>query len=43
MTFSILAIDPENDEVGFAIASCVWDAGVVCSAKCETGAIASQG
>ncbi|TFG29632.1 DUF1028 domain-containing protein [Candidatus Thorarchaeota archaeon] len=42
MTFSIVAIDQEKREVGFAIASCVWDAGIVCSAKCEVGAIASQ-
>jgi uncharacterized Ntn-hydrolase superfamily protein len=42
MTFSIVAVDRENMEVGFAIASCVWNAGQVCSAKCEVGAIASQ-
>ncbi|MDD4308421.1 MAG: DUF1028 domain-containing protein [Thermoplasmata archaeon] len=41
MTFSIVAIDPETGEAGFAIASCCWDAGQVCMAK-PTGAIASQ-
>ena len=42
MTFSIVAVDREAKEVGFAIASCCWDAGQVCMAKAETGAIASQ-
>lgn len=41
MTFSIVAIDPEAGETGFAIASCCWDAGQVCLAK-PAGAIASQ-
>lgn len=41
MTFSIVAIDPETGEAGFAIASCCWDAGQVCMAR-PTGAIASQ-
>lgn len=42
MTFSIVATDREAKEVGFAIASCCWDAGQVCMARAETGAIASQ-
>ncbi|NHJ86051.1 MAG: DUF1028 domain-containing protein [Asgard group archaeon] len=42
MTFSIVAIDKENKEVGFAIASCAWNAGMVCRAKPEVGAMASQ-
>ena len=42
MTFSIVAVDRENKEVGFAIASCCWNAGLVCRADAEKGAIASQ-
>ncbi len=42
MTFSIVAIDKENKEIGFAIASCCWNAGLVCRAGVEMGAIASQ-
>jgi len=42
MTFSIVAVDAEKKEVGFAIASCCWDAGQVCMARAEKGAIASQ-
>ena len=42
MTFSIVAADRTANEVGFAIASCCWDAGQVCFAKAEQGAIASQ-
>ena len=42
MTFSIVAVDRESKEVGLAIASCCWDAGQVCMAKAEVGAIASQ-
>jgi uncharacterized Ntn-hydrolase superfamily protein len=42
MTFSIVAADLEEKEVGFAIASCCWDAGQVCMARAEAGAIASQ-
>lgn len=42
MTFSIVAVDRKAKEVGFAIASCCWDAGQVCMAKAEAGAIASQ-
>jgi len=42
MTFSIVAIDREAKEVGLAIASCCWDAGQVCMARAEMGAIASQ-
>ena len=41
MTFSIVAIDKEANEAGFAIASCCWDAGQVCLAR-PNGAIASQ-
>ena len=41
MTFSIVAIDPDKKETGFAIASCCWDAGQVCLAR-PNGAIASQ-
>ena len=43
MTFSIVAVDRQAEEVGFAIASCNWDARRVCMARAETGAIASQG
>ncbi|MEW5826342.1 MAG: DUF1028 domain-containing protein [Candidatus Bipolaricaulota bacterium] len=42
MTFSIVAADREAKAVGFAIASCCWDAGQVCMARAEKGAIASQ-
>ena len=42
MTFSIVAVDRKAREVGLAIASCCWDAGQVCMAKAEAGAIASQ-
>ena len=42
MTFSIVAVDRKANEVGFAIASCCWDAGQVCFARAEQGAIASQ-
>ncbi len=42
MTFSIVAVDTKKKEVGFATASCCWDAGQVCMARAEKGAIASQ-
>jgi len=42
MTFSIVAIDKDKREIGFAIASCCWDAGQVCRLEVEKGAIASQ-
>ncbi|MBN2228349.1 MAG: DUF1028 domain-containing protein [Candidatus Thorarchaeota archaeon] len=42
MTFSIVAVDRERKEVGFAISSCFWNAGQVGFAKMETGAIVSQ-
>jgi len=42
MTFSIVAADREREEIGFAIASCCWDAGQVCMARAKVGAIASQ-
>lgn len=37
-----MATDREREEIGFAIASCCWDAGQVCMARAEVGAIASQ-
>ena len=43
MTFSIVAVDREAQEIGMAIASCNWDARGVCMARAESGAIASQG
>jgi uncharacterized Ntn-hydrolase superfamily protein len=42
MTFSIVAVDRDNKEIGFAIASCTWDAGMVGTAKAELGALCSQ-
>ncbi|NHK31934.1 MAG: DUF1028 domain-containing protein [Asgard group archaeon] len=42
MTFSIVAIDKKEKEVGFAIASCAWNSGLCCHAETEKGAIASQ-
>jgi uncharacterized Ntn-hydrolase superfamily protein len=42
LTFSIVAVDKENREVGFAIASCTWNSGLVCTARPGKGAIASQ-
>jgi uncharacterized Ntn-hydrolase superfamily protein len=42
MTFSIVAVDTEEEEIGFAIASCTWNAGSVGTAKAELGAICSQ-
>jgi uncharacterized Ntn-hydrolase superfamily protein len=42
MTFSIVGVDRQAKEVGFAIASCSWDAGQVCFAEAGRGAIASQ-
>jgi uncharacterized Ntn-hydrolase superfamily protein len=42
MTFSIVAIDKKEKEVGFAIASCAWNSGICCHAEAEKGAIASQ-
>jgi len=42
VTFSIVATDREQGEIGFAIASCCWDAGQVCMARAQQGAIASQ-
>ncbi|MFW9923454.1 MAG: DUF1028 domain-containing protein [Candidatus Thorarchaeota archaeon] len=41
MTFSIVAFDKNKKEIGFAIASCCWNAGLVCNAT-EKGAIAHQ-
>ena len=42
MTFSIVAVDQEKKEVGFAIASCFWDAGQMGLALAGKGAIVSQ-
>ena len=42
MTFSIVAVDREKQEVGFAIASCFWNAGQVGFALAGKGAIVSQ-
>ncbi len=42
MTFSIVAIDSERGEVGFAISSCFWNAGQVGFARMGAGAIVSQ-
>lgn len=42
MTFSIVAFDKNANEVGFAIASCCWNAGFVCSAKAGKGVITHQ-
>ncbi|MFW9977097.1 MAG: DUF1028 domain-containing protein [Candidatus Thorarchaeota archaeon] len=42
MTFSIVGIDIERREIGFAIASCTWDAGMVGTAVAELGALCSQ-
>ena len=42
MTFSIVAFDKDAKEVGFAIASCCWNAGSVCSAKAGKGVITHQ-
>jgi len=42
MTFSIVAVDQKNKELGFAIASCFWNAGQVGYALAEKGAIVSQ-
>jgi uncharacterized Ntn-hydrolase superfamily protein len=42
MTFSIVAFDKDANEVGFAIASCCWNAGSVCAAKAGKGVITHQ-
>jgi len=42
MTFSIVAVDPEKKDIGFAIASCFWDSGQMGFAKAEKGAVVSQ-
>ena len=42
MTFSIVAIDKEKNETGFAISSCSWNSGQVGLAKVEIGSIVSQ-
>ncbi|MBN1330722.1 MAG: DUF1028 domain-containing protein [Candidatus Heimdallarchaeota archaeon] len=41
MTFSIVAFDKYKNEIGFAIASCCWSAGMVCEVTAK-GAIAHQ-
>jgi uncharacterized Ntn-hydrolase superfamily protein len=42
MTFSIVAIDKQKRELGFAISSCSFNSGLVCQAEVETGVISSQ-
>ncbi|MBK5112974.1 MAG: DUF1028 domain-containing protein [Candidatus Heimdallarchaeota archaeon] len=42
MTFSIVAFDKDANEVGFAISSCCWNAGSVCSAEAGKGVITHQ-
>ena len=42
MTFSIVAINKNTSEVGFAISSCSWDSGRVGRADQDLGAIVSQ-
>jgi uncharacterized Ntn-hydrolase superfamily protein len=42
MTFSIVAIDRQKEALGFAIASCAWNSGMVCQAEADMGVIASQ-
>ena len=42
MTFSIVAIDRDKKETGFAISSCSWNSGQVGLAKTNIGAIVSQ-
>ena len=42
MTFSIVAIDKEKRETGFAISSCSWNSGQVGLAKANIGSIVSQ-
>jgi len=42
MTFSIVAVDIQKKELGFAISSCAWNSGMVCQAEADMGVIASQ-
>ena len=42
MTFSIVAVDKENREIGFAGASCVYDAGRIGFVEAELGAVSTQ-
>jgi uncharacterized Ntn-hydrolase superfamily protein len=42
MTFSIVAVDKQNGETGFAISSCSWDSGRVGLAEAGVGSIVSQ-
>ncbi len=42
MTFSIVAVDRENGEAGFAISSCSWDSGMVGRTEQGLGAVVSQ-
>ena len=42
MTFSIVAVDKNNKEIGFAGASCVYNAGRIGFVKAELGAIIVQ-
>jgi len=41
-TFSIVAVDMQKKELGFAISSCSYNSGLVCQAEAEIGVIASQ-
>jgi uncharacterized Ntn-hydrolase superfamily protein len=42
MTFSIVAVDRNTGEAGFAISSCSWDSGMVGRTEAGTSAIVSQ-
>ena len=42
MTFSIVAVDRNTDESGFAISSCSWDSGMVGRTDAGKGAVVSQ-
>ena len=42
MTFSIVAVDKDNKEIGFAGASCLYDAGRIGFVEAELGAISTQ-
>ncbi len=42
MTFSIVAVDKKNGEIGFAGASCIYNAGRIGFVQAELGAIATQ-
>jgi uncharacterized Ntn-hydrolase superfamily protein len=42
MTFSIVAVDKENEEIGFAGASCIYNAGRIGFVEAELGAVSTQ-